>query len=90
MYGLEISKGAASTGGGQAGLYFDLGGHPLVDSEGHPQPVERLTLGAGVPTAPIITNGTLYVTTSNTVGGGPMGVPINPLGGVIRGWREVF
>jgi hypothetical protein len=90
LYGLTMSSGAASTGGGQAGLYFDLGGHPLVDSEGHPQPVERLTLGAGVPTAPIITNGTLYVTTSNTVGGGPMGVPINPLGGVIRGWREVF
>lgn len=84
LYGVTISRGLDRTGGGEAGLYFDASGEPLVE------PLERVTLGAGVPTAPIVTNGAIYVTTSNTVGGGPIVQRVNPLSGVIRGWREVF
>jgi Tfp pilus tip-associated adhesin PilY1 len=88
LWGLTTSSGSTSTGGGEAGLTLDPGGGSLSTPE------ESRYLGAGVPTAPVVTNGTIYVTTSNTVGaagsGGIQAHRINPLGGVIRGWREVF
>ncbi len=86
LWGLTMSSGSDSTGGGQAGLYFDSSGTALGT------PIEKRTLGTGVPTAPIVTNGTIYVTTSNEVGdpGDIITQQINPLGGIIRGWREVF
>ena len=88
LYGLTMSRGVDSTGGGEAGIMFDPSGAALET------PVEYRELGAGVPTAPIVTNGTIYVTTSNTIGeigsGGIITQSINPVGGQIRGWREVF
>jgi Tfp pilus tip-associated adhesin PilY1 len=88
LWGLTTSSGSGSTGGGEAGLKFDPAGNPLST------PQENRQLGAGVPTAPLVTNGAVYVTTSNTVGqagsGGIQVQRINPLGGLIRGWREVF
>jgi|Deesub1362A_J573_1020465.scaffolds.fasta_scaffold00148_20 hypothetical protein len=89
LYGLTMSRGVNSEGGGEAGLMFGPQGETLSP------PQERREIGPGVPSAPIVTNGTIYLTTSNRIGrqaagGGIVTQTINPLGGQIRGWREVY
>ncbi len=90
LWGVTMSKGIDSTEGGQAGLVYDASGDPLET------PIMKREIGAGVPTAPLVTNGTVYVTTSNLPHNPLEGEPpiviqrVPGLGGAIRGWREVF
>jgi len=56
LYGLKISNG--TTLGGVAGLV-------TLDEYGNPQPVsEYVSLGAGIPGSPVVTNGNIYVSSS--------------------------
>jgi hypothetical protein len=79
-----------STGGGQAGIVFGEEGEELGT------PISKREIGAGVPTAPLVTHGMIYVTTSNLPRNPLEGLPpivtqrINPVSSEIRGWREVF
>jgi urease alpha subunit len=70
--------------GGQAGLV-------TLDAGGNPKTQESLTLGIGIPSAPIITNGRIY--TSSSVNSQDIFVIRTPLWdttGNIRAWREIF
>jgi hypothetical protein len=82
LYGLKISNTGIE--GGVAGLV-------LLDDEGKPQPVtEYVTLGPGIPTSPVVTNGTIYV--SSNVNAKDV-IAIKFLGwpaARTRSWREVF
>ena len=90
LWGLTTSRGLKSTGGGQAGIVFGEEGEELGT------PISKREIGAGVPTAPLVTHGMIYVTTSNLPRNPLEGLPpivtqrINPVSSEIRGWREVF
>ncbi len=90
LWGVTMSEGVDSTRGGQAGLVYDEEGNEL------PTPIMKRAIGAGVPTAPLVTNGNVYVTTSNLPHNPLEGEPpivrqrVPGLGGAVRGWREVF
>lgn len=90
LWGVTMSEGVQSTGGGQAGIKYDESGNELEN------PIMKREIGAGVPTAPLVTNGNIYVTTSNLPHNPLEGEPpiviqrVPPLSGAIRGWREVF
>ncbi|MEM2982893.1 MAG: PilC/PilY family type IV pilus protein, partial [Candidatus Bathyarchaeia archaeon] len=87
IYGLKMSRGAQSQGGGEAGIVFHLQGNPIPGWA-----TEKLALGVGVPSSPLITNGIIYVVTSNNIGTTEAihQLTINPVGGRIRAWRERF
>jgi hypothetical protein len=82
LYGYKMSMTGAP--GGQAGLV-------TLDAGGNPKTQESLTLGIGIPSAPIITNGRIY--TSSSVNSQDIFVIRTPLWdttGNIRAWREIF
>lgn len=82
LYGLKISNGSVE--GGVAGLV-------TLDAQGNPNPpVQYVSLGAGIPSSPVVTNGSIYV--SNSVNAKDI-IQIQFQGWTIsrtRGWREVF
>ncbi len=83
LWGLKISK--AGQKGGEAGLVT------LDPNTGKwASPKEYISLGAGIPSAPIVTNGMVYVSTSlnaNKV----IQIPIPPWAlARIKSWREVI
>ncbi|MBM4307136.1 MAG: hypothetical protein FJ123_10405 [Deltaproteobacteria bacterium] len=82
IYGLKISN--AGIDGGAAGLV-------LLDSYGKPKPVvEYEVIGPGIPTSPVVTNGTIYVSSNvdakNIIVIKFLGWPASRT----RSWREVF
>ncbi|MBM4324752.1 MAG: hypothetical protein FJ115_14420 [Deltaproteobacteria bacterium] len=82
IYGLKISN--AGIDGGAAGLV-------LLDSQGRPKPVaEYEVIGPGIPTSPVVTNGTIYVSSNvdakNIIVIKFLGWPASRT----RSWREVF
>ena len=83
LWGLKVSK-ADSKDGGSAGLVtLDTQTGKWKD------PVEFISLGAGIPTAPVVTNGMVYISTSlnaNKV----IQIPVPPMAyAKIKSWREV-
>jgi hypothetical protein len=83
LWGLKISR-ADSNDGGKAGLVtLDTKTGKWKD------PVEFISLGAGIPTAPVVTNGMVYISTSlnaNKV----IQIPVPPMAyAKIKSWREV-
>jgi len=83
LYGYKISTTGAP--GGMAGLI-------TLDASGNPDPVkEYISLGAGIPTAPIVTNETIYVFSSVNANQ-PKTPPPHFQGWStrIRSWKEVF
>jgi hypothetical protein len=82
LYGFKISN--AGFDGGVAGLV-------TLDIHGHPEPVkEYVTIGRGIPTSPVVTNGNIYVSSSvdakNVIRIRFLGWPAAST----RSWREVF
>jgi len=82
LYGFKISN--AGLDGGIAGLV-------TLDINGHPEPVkEYVTIGPGIPTSPVVTNGNIYVSSSvdakNIIRIRFLGWPAART----RSWREVF
>jgi len=82
LYGLKISN--AGFDGGIAGLV-------TLDINGYPEPVkEYITIGPGIPTSPVVTNGNIYVSSSvdakNIIRIRFLGWPAART----RSWREVF
>jgi hypothetical protein len=86
LWGLTMSRGVDSEDGGEAGLEFDEEGNRRHT------PVRRMDIGAGVPSAPVVTNGNVYVSTSNRAGQRESikQIKIDSIYGVMRGWRELF
>lgn len=83
LWGLKISK--AGQKGGEAGLVT------LDPNTGKwASPKEYISLGAGIPSAPVVTNGMVYVSTSlnaNKI----IQIPIPPWAlAKIKSWREVM
>jgi len=82
LYGYKMSM--AGVEGGQAGLV-------TLDSGGNPKTQESLTLGIGIPSAPIITNGRIYTSSSvNSPSIVAIKTPLWDTTGNIRAWREMF
>jgi len=83
LWGLKVSK-AGEKGGGAGLVTLD----PVTGKWNPPQ--SYISLGAGIPSAPIVTNGMVYVSTSlnaNRV----IQIPIPPWAVArIKSWREVF
>ena len=82
LWGLKVSS--STQNGGDAGLVtLDTQTGKWKD------PVQYISLGAGIPTAPVVTNGMVYISTSlnaNKV----IQVPVPPMAtGKIKSWREV-
>jgi len=82
LYGLRISN--VGFDGGVAGLV-------TLDIHGRPEPVkEYITIGPGIPTSPVVTNGNIYVSSNmdakNVIRIRFLGWPVART----RSWREVF
>ena len=82
LYGYTITKAGAP--GGEAGLV-------TLDAEGNPNaPVARVELGPGIPSAPVVTNGMIY-TSSSVDADSIRGQAIPKVSRTrIRSWREVL
>jgi len=82
LYGLITTKEGIE--GGMAGLFYDISGTKLD------KPVESIDLGKGIPSAPVVIPGRVYISTSlnaNNI----ISIPIPPWGrGMLKSWREVF
>ena len=82
LYGLTTTKEGIE--GGMAGLFYDISGTKLG------KPVESIDLGKGIPSAPVVIPGRVYISTSlnaNNI----ISIPIPPWGrGKLKSWREVF
>ncbi|MDY6863555.1 MAG: PilC/PilY family type IV pilus protein, partial [Thermodesulfobacteriota bacterium] len=83
LYGLTISaySGGNPQGGGEAGLEYD------ADGTAQDPKIEKTGLGGGVPSAPEVTNGMIYVTSSF---GNTKSIKIPGITGTLRSWREVY
>jgi Tfp pilus tip-associated adhesin PilY1 len=82
LYGLTSTR--QGTQGGLPALYFDIKGTQLD------KPVPSLEIGIGIPSAPVVTNGTIYVSSSFNADK-ILGIKIPPWGkGKLKSWREVF
>ena len=82
LYGFKISN---------AGVEGMLAGLVTLDIHGYPEPVkEYVTIGPGIPTSPVVTNGNIYVSSSvdakNVIRIRFLGWPAART----RSWREVF
>lgn len=82
LWGLQVSS--TTQKGGAAGLVT------LDTTTGKwKAPVDYMSLGAGIPSAPVVTNGMVYVSTSlnaNRV----IQIPVPPMAGAqLKSWREV-
>jgi hypothetical protein len=82
LYGLKISN---------AGLEGGIAGLVLLDSQSKPKSVTEFeVIGPGIPTSPVVTNGTIYVSTNvdakNVIAIKFLGWPAART----RSWREVF
>jgi hypothetical protein len=54
------------------------------------KPISSLEIGIGIPSAPVVTNGTIYVSSSFNADK-ILGIKIPPWGkGKLKSWREVF
>jgi Tfp pilus tip-associated adhesin PilY1 len=82
LYGLTSTR--QGTEGGLPALYFDVGGTRLD------KPIPSLEIGIGIPSAPVVTNGWIYVSSSfNADETKKFRIP--PWGkGKLKSWREVF
>ena len=82
IYGLTISQGEST--GGEGALRYDLEGNELEEPAAH---TEELGI-AGIPSSPVVTNGSLYFNSSNN----PRlrRLRITELGGRLLFWQEVF
>jgi len=82
LYGLTSTR--QGTEGGQPALYFDTGGRKLE------KPIPALDIGIGIPSAPVVTNGWIYVSSSFN-SDQITGIKIPAWGkGNLKSWREVF
>lgn len=82
LYGLTTTREGIQ--GGVAGLFYDISGKELKNPE------TSLDLGKGIPSAPVVTNGVIYISTSLNA---PRIIEITiPLWGKgkLKSWREVF
>lgn len=82
LWGLSISTAAAEPGG-DGKLMYDSGGVALS-----PGNQERISIGTGVPTAPVVTNGAIYYSTSSDVS--PNKILIPGVAGRLKSWREIY
>lgn len=82
LYGFTTS--ATGVQGGVASLFYDIGGSKLE------KPVKSLELGKGIPSAPVVIPGRVYVSTSlkaNNI----ITIPIPSWGKKrLKYWREIF
>jgi hypothetical protein len=82
LWGLKVSS-SSQTGGGEGLVTLD------ANTGKWKAPAEFMSLGAGIPSAPIVTNGMVYIGTSlnaNRV----IQVPVPPMAKAkIKSWREV-
>ena len=82
LYGLTSTR--QGTEGGLPALYFDVGGTRLD------KPIPSLEIGIGIPSAPVVTNGWIYVSSSFNADETKK-IRIPPWGkGKLKSWREVF
>lgn len=94
IYGLTVSQSGASGTGGAAALIIDPD-----TGKSLPNPISSYDLGKGIPSAPVVTNGFIYISSSTGTGDGngggasgkPRKIPIPKWSnGKIKSWREVF
>lgn len=82
LYGITTSRQGAQ--GGLASLYYDISGKKFD------KPIRFIELGKGIPSAPIVIPGRVYVSTSlnaNNI----ISIPIPSWGrGRLKYWREIF
>lgn len=82
LYGLTTSKFGVQ--GGMASLFYDIKGEKLE------KPVRSIEIGKGIPSAPIVIPGRVYISTSlnaNNI----ISIPIPSWGkGRLKYWREIF
>jgi len=95
LYGLTMTRQGSAGAGGADALVLD----PDTGKE-LPKPKKYFDLGKGIPSAPVVTNGMIYISGSigSGKGGGkggadepPKPIPIPKWSiGKIKSWREVF
>jgi hypothetical protein len=82
LYGLTSTRQGRE--GGLPALYFDAAGTRLD------KPIPSLEVGIGIPSAPVVTNGWIYVSSSFNADETKK-IKIPPWGkGKLKSWREVF
>ena len=89
LFGLNISRPSV-TGGTDGLVYVREDGSWSKPDPSDPNKIRYITIGQGIPTAPVVTNGAIYVSTS--VKADQVKAYLIPGWGAvtIKAWREVF